>query len=129
VPTTGTPISLEAPAPEDLAATETSYLIIQLTATDARGLSSTVSRRINPKLVDLTFATQPSGLQILLNGERFTAPVTVTSWQAYRITINAPDQTDTSGRQWTFESWSDGGAQSHVIETPPTAKTYTATFQ
>jgi glucose/arabinose dehydrogenase len=129
LPTTGTPISLEAPAPEDLAATETSYLIIQLTATDARGLSSTVSRRINPKLVDLTFATQPSGLQILLNGERFTAPVTVTSWQAYRITINAPDQTDTSGRQWTFESWSDGGAQSHVIETPPTAKTYTATFQ
>jgi PKD repeat protein len=127
-PTAGTPIPLEAPAPEDLAATKTSHLQIQLTATDARGLSQTVVRHIYPRYIDLTFATKPTSLRLTLNGNTVKAPKTVTSWQAYRITINAPNQRDASGRRWVFKSWSDGRAQRHTITTPAAATTYTATF-
>jgi PKD repeat protein len=122
-PTTGNNLSFLAPAPEDLAATTNSYLEVILTATDSGGLSSTVTRNVMPKTVSITFATSPSGLTVTVNGTTLVGPTTITSWQAYLLNVNAPDQTP-----WTWQSWSDGGARSHTIKTPASAATYTATF-
>jgi len=33
------------------------------------------------------------------------------------------------GQTWAFVSWSDGGAQSHVISTPAVATTYKARYK
>lgn len=127
-PQAGNGVAFTAPAPEGLAATELSYLEIRLTATDSSGLSRTVSQSFQPNRVQLTFETDPAGLRLVINDVAVTAPVTLISWEGYRIDVDAPDQSqDTT--VWHFSSWSDGGASSHAIESPASAATYTATFE
>ena len=127
-PTSGNDIPITMPDPEDLAATTTTYLEIQLTATDSGGLASTTTQNLYPNVVNVTFSTQPSGLTVSVNGTTFVGPSTIPSWEAYALNVNAPDQADGSGQPWTFGSWSDGGAAAHAIVTPASAVSYTATF-
>src|SRR6185436_1803054 len=75
-PTTGNDIPIVGPDPEDFAATETTYLEIRLTATDSKGLSSTVVRNLYPTKVPITFATNPTGLKVSVNGSTVTGPTT-----------------------------------------------------
>jgi PKD repeat protein len=128
-PTTGNDVQITGPIPEDLLAASNSYLEIQLTATDSKGLATTVTRDLLPHKVDLAFAANPSGLKVELAGITYTTPATVTSWEGYGIVANAPAQTDGSGASWTFQSWSDGGPASHTITTPAAPASYTARFQ
>jgi glucose/arabinose dehydrogenase len=127
-PQTGNNLTFTAPAPEDLDAATGSFLEIRLTATDSQGLSSTVVQNFQPRKVNITFATNPPGLGLTVNAVQLTGPQTVVSWDGYQLNVNAPNQTDASGQQQNFTSWSDGGAQSHTITTPATAATYTANF-
>jgi glucose/arabinose dehydrogenase/PKD repeat protein len=128
-PTSGNNINFTAPAPEDLAATTTNYLEIFLTATDSKGLSRTIAQDLRPHLVAVDFSTLPSGLKLEVNGTTITAPRRITSWEGYQLQVNAPFQQDSSGKWWSFSSWSDGGAASHTITTGSTAASYTATFE
>ena len=128
-PTTGNNVTFTAPAPEDLAATTTSYLEIELTATDSLGASTIVTRNFQPKLVSLQLETMPSGLTVTANGTAVVAPKAITSWAGYQITLVAPTQRDSSQAPWLFESWSGGGGASHAIVTPASPSTYTATFR
>jgi glucose/arabinose dehydrogenase len=127
-PTSGNNVTFTAPAPEDLAATTSSYLEIELTATDSQGASTIVTRNFQPRLVALQLETAPTGLTVTANGTAVVTPRTITSWAGYQITLAAPTQRDASGRPWLFASWSDGGGASHAIVTPGSAATYTATF-
>jgi glucose/arabinose dehydrogenase/PKD repeat protein len=127
-PVAGNDIPFTAPEPEDLDAAKDSYLEIRLTATDAGGVSSTVTRNLDPQKVDLTFQTDPPGLRVTAGGLHLTGPSTVPSWQAYGVSVDAPDQTDGTGQLWVFDSWSDGGARAHTITTPAAPATYTARF-
>lgn len=128
-PTAGNNITFTAPPPEDLAAATGSFLEIFLTATDSNGLSTTVSQILNPRRVNITFATEPAGLRIEINGTTITAPHTLVSWDGYILNVNAPAQLDGAGRAFEFASWSDGGAATHAITTPASAATYTAVFR
>jgi PKD repeat protein len=121
---TGSSIIVTMPAPEDLAAAETSWLEVTLVATDSRGLSRSVTQRLLPKIVNVSFATSPTGRNVSVNGVTLTAPKTVKSWPNYNLRVNAPNQ----GNQ-VFQSWSDGGPQSHTIKTPNSNSSYTATFR
>ena len=58
-----------------------------------------------------TIATSPSGLQVQVDGSSYTAPKSFNWVAGYSHTIYAPSPQ--SGYVW--ESWSDGGAQSHSI--------------
>jgi glucose/arabinose dehydrogenase/PKD repeat protein len=127
-PTTGSPVEFTAPTPEDIHATTTSYLEVFLTATDSDGLSTTVTRNIDPRLVDLGFESIPTGLQLEVAGSPVTTPTTVTSWDGWQVTVDAPDQIDSTGTTLTFVSWSDGGSRSHEITTPSAPATFTARF-
>jgi glucose/arabinose dehydrogenase/chitodextrinase len=128
--TVGNNITLEpAPEPEDFLAATNSYLEVRLTATDSTGLSTTVSRNIMPRTVDLTFGSVPSGLNLNLDGFTVTTPATVLSWEAHSLQVDAPEQTDASGATYLWESWSDGGGQPRTITVPASAATYVATFQ
>ncbi len=128
-PLTGPDQTIQAPPPEDLASAGNSYLEVRLTATDSRGRSTTVSRDVQPHTVALTFKTSPAGLKLVLDGTTtVTSPATVTSWEGWGMTAAASTQQDSSGTTWVFQSWSDGGAASHVVTTPATPTTYTATF-
>ena len=127
-PTTGNGLAVTQPAPEDFGSGIEGYLEVQLTATDSRGLSATVTRNVFPQKVQLTFASQPSGRNLIVAGTTIVAPTSLTSWEGYAIGVEAPAQTDGSGQAWIFSSWSDGGAASHTIVTPAAPTTYTATF-
>ena len=127
-PTAGNDVPIVGPAPEDLLAATNSYLEIQLTATDARGLTTTVTRNFQPHKVDVTLATNPAGLQVSVSGGPVTAPSTITSWEGYGLALSAQAQVDGAGASWVFGSWSDGGAASHTFTTPAAPATVTATF-
>jgi glucose/arabinose dehydrogenase len=127
--TTGNDVTISTPSPEDLATTTTSYLEIQLTATDSSGLSAMVTREFRPTLVTLTFATEPAGLDLELSGERVTGPFSFSSWEAWAFPVSASPQQDDDGAEWVFDHWSDDGAATHTITTGTTPATYTATFR
>ena len=95
-----------APAPEDLAATATSHLSIQLTATDSNGAMSTVTRTLRPNLVNVTLDSVPSGLTLSVNGTTVSTPRTITSWDKYVLTLGAATQRDTNATPWLFSTWS-----------------------
>lgn len=127
----GGSLTFTAPAPEDLRSTSPrgNYLKIRLTATDSKGLSKTVSQRLDPKTVGVRLTSRPTEFRLLVNGTTFRAPRTFLSWQGYRMTLYAPAQRDRYGRDWVFRSWSDGRAARHTIVTPAEPTRYTATFR
>jgi glucose/arabinose dehydrogenase len=106
-----------------------SYLELQLTATDSGGLTHTVTRRLDPQTVTLTFQTNPGGLQLVVGGTPATAAFTRTVIVGSRNSISAPSPQLKGKKNVGFVSWSDGGAQTHDITAPATATTYTARFR
>lgn len=117
-----------APSPEDLPAVDNSFLQIQLTVTDSQGQSTVITQNILPKIVNLTFATNPAGGRIDVNGIGLTNTQTLHSWQGYALNISTANYTDAMSRTLTFESWSDGGAISHTVTTPARDTAYNANF-
>ena len=127
---TGNNLTITAPMPEDLSSTGPgNYLEVRLTATDSKGLSKTLTREVQPNRVNVSFATNPSGLALLINGQTFTTPKTQVSWEGYTLKVDAPSPQTLSGRPYVFSSWSDGKGSQHDIFTGATPGTYTATFK
>jgi uncharacterized repeat protein (TIGR02543 family) len=74
-------------------------------------------------------ATNPSGLQIIVDSSTYTAPHTF-DWNpdsSHTLSVASP-QSGSSGTRYVYSSWSDGGAQTHAITAPSSSTTYTATF-
>jgi len=117
-----------APEPEDFDASLTSYLAIRLTATDSKGLSTTTEVIVQPKVVEIDFDTVPSGMEIVVNGDEFITPTTITTWENHKFDIEAPVQ-EMNGVNYRLESWSDGGDERHTIIVPATKpKTFIGKF-
>jgi PKD repeat protein len=106
-----------------------SSLELQLTATDSGGLATTTSVTLQPKTVNLTLASNPSGLQLTAAATTAKAPFTITAIQNETVQLTAPTPQRYKGKNYVFVSWSDAGAQSHTIRAPATATTYTATYR
>ena len=100
---------------------------IYLTVTDPFGLTHTVQRDLFPQTVRLTLATSPTGLQVELDGQPVTAPLSFDSVVGIVRTIAAPTQS-VAGITYNWTEWSDGGAPGRTLATPPVATTYTATY-
>jgi glucose/arabinose dehydrogenase len=105
-----------------------SYLELRLTATDSGGRTTTVARRLDPRTVGVTLASQPAGLQLTLGTDTATAPFTRTLIQGSTTSLSAPSSQSLGGATYAFSGWSDGGAPSHNIVTGASAATYTATY-
>ena len=109
-----------------------SWLEIQLTATDSGGLTSTASVRLDPRTVVLTFKTNPAGLKLTdlaVNSTAQAAPFSTTVVVGSNNSVSAPSPQAVNHSTYYFTSWSDGGAQSHVIVAPATNTTYIATYR
>jgi glucose/arabinose dehydrogenase/PKD repeat protein len=104
-----------------------SYLELQLTARDAAGLTSTVTRRLDPRTVALTMASSPAGAALTLGTETATAPFTRDVILGSKLAVTAPTPVTLGGLPYAFSSWSDGGARTHDV-TANAAGTYTATY-
>jgi glucose/arabinose dehydrogenase len=104
------------------------YLELRLTARDSSGRTATVTRRLDPRTVSLTVASQPSGLQLTVGSRTATTPFTTTVIAGSTNGLTAPSPQTLGGPTYTFSRWSDGGARSHTVTLGTTARTYTATY-
>ena len=97
---------------------------LTLTATDSSGATRSTTVTILPRTVQLTLASNPTGLQVIYGGTSATAPVAVNEVQGATVTISTPSPQGSA----SFSSWSDGGAQQHDVTLGTTDATYTANF-
>lgn len=105
------------------------YYIIKLTVTDSQGGTNTTTRTVVPRKVSLTLATNPTGLQLTLDGPPSkTTPYTFTAVENYPRLIEAALSQLLGAVTYNFTSWSDNGAGSHMINVPATNTIYTATY-
>jgi len=103
-PTDGNDFDLyEAPAPEDYLAAKNSFLKVVLTGRDEFGLSETVSVDVQPHKVIVNITTQPTGLDVVIDGYSIRAPQTITSWKGFKLPVTVVDQPP-----YIFKEWSDG---------------------
>jgi glucose/arabinose dehydrogenase len=105
-----------------------SWLELRLAATDSGGLHDSLSVRLDPKTVNLTFASIPSGLQIAVGTQAAAAPFTRQVIVGSANPISTSQLQTLNGTPYAFASWSDGGTVSHTVTAPATATTYTARF-
>jgi glucose/arabinose dehydrogenase len=125
-PTTGSMSgSFEFPAANEVA--HTIFVRIYLRVRDSSGAETVTSRDIQPRKIQMTLNTIPAGRNLTLDGLTVATPLTITAVEGVIRALGAPDQS-AGGQTFTFQSWSDGGAQTHNINTPATSTTYTATF-
>ena len=80
--------------------------------------------------VTVTLATIPGGLTVNVDGANYTAPTNFTWATNSAHTLSLADaQLSADGHaRYPFLSWSDGGAQTHVVTTPRFDTNYTANF-
>ena len=93
---------------------------------DSGGLTQSVSRDIQPRKSTVTLATNPAGLQLLLDGQPVTTPYSFVGVEGIVRNLEAVSPQGATG--WAFASWSDGGARAHTISTPTADTTYTAQY-
>jgi glucose/arabinose dehydrogenase/PKD repeat protein len=91
------------------------WLEIELTVTDAGGLTDTASVSVFPQTVELELQTLPtSGFNLAVNGHSTVSPSTTTVIKGSNNTVAAPTQ-ELNGTEYAFGAWSDGGAASHNV--------------
>ncbi len=102
---------------------------IFLEVRDSAGATQTTFRDVLPRKVNLTIATNPAGLQLRLDAQPVSTPLTFESVVGVVRGLEAPATQVSGGTTYEFVSWSNGGASSHNISTPATNTTYTATYR
>ncbi len=106
------------------------HLELRLTATDAFGVSTRVSRALHPRTVSLTFATSPTGLTLQVGGRSQAAPFSRTVIEGSRNTVTAISPQDLGGVRYTFVRWADGGTSaSREVSAGAGGGQYSATFE
>ena len=101
---------------------------IHLTVRDSAGRTNTTTRDLLPRKVQVTLATNPVGLSLTLDGQPVVAPYTFTGVVGILRALGAPSPQTAAPKTYDFQSWSDGGAQTHTISTPAANTTITATY-
>jgi hypothetical protein len=99
---------------------------ITLTATDSSGLSSTKTIDVQPKLTNITLASNVPGLFVRIDGLADVTNTTV-SEVAGKHHLDASSFISLNGHFYQFQNWSDGGARTHDV-TNSSDVTYTANY-
>lgn len=76
-----------------------------------------------------TVTTNPSGLEIIVDGVTCTAPQAF-NWvmgSTHNVSVSS-SQEGGFGARYVYSSWNDGGQQSHTITAPSYSTTYAASF-
>ena len=101
---------------------------IHLEARDSSGLRTSVHRDIFPRIAVAQFLTEPSGLQIKLDGQPLTTPVALEGVVNLMRSMAAFPQL--LGSEWyDFDAWSDGGEAEHWFAFPANETTFVASYR
>jgi hypothetical protein len=109
------------------------FLRVVLTATKPIGsglppIAESVSVNALPETTTWVFTSNPSGLQLAVYGALATTPFVRTVIVGATTTVSAPTPQTLQGVPHQFSSWSDGGAQTHLITAGVAPAAYTADF-
>ena len=102
---------------------------IHLTVTDSGGQTQTNFVDVVPRTASITLKTIPPGLQLTLDGQPLAPPASMSGVVGMDRSVGSISPQTLNGTNYTFASWSDGGAATHDISWPATTTTYTATYQ
>jgi glucose/arabinose dehydrogenase len=105
------------------------WLRVYLTATDSGGQAVTIFRDIHPRTVQLTLQSDRKQLALTLDGAAVSVGHKFLSVVGVVRTIGAPSPQVRGGVTYAFQSWSDGGAQTHNIVSPTSGTTYKAFYR
>lgn len=105
-----------------------SWLELRLTATDSLGLSAFTTLRLDPRTVMLSFASNPTGLQVTVNSSTYVTPFGRTVIVGSTNSVIAISPQTVGSTTYAFNNWSNGGAQSHLVTAPLNAATYIASY-
>lgn len=98
------------------------------TVVDAGGLVDTATVDIDPRLVSIDVESDPSGLEILVDGQPTTTPFTIESVVGIQRSLSATTPQSLGAFSWSFVSWSQGGEADQDYIAPAANTTITATF-
>ncbi len=107
----------------------TSY---SFSATSSLGSVGPIGASVAPppgSTVNVTFASQPSGLSVSLNGTTVVTPATIASPQGFTIKAVAPLSQSSGPSFYVFSSWDGVLSNSLTVVTPASPATYTARYQ
>ena len=102
---------------------------ITLTVTDSAGLTATRTLDVTPNVANITLRTKPTGGTLTIDGQPVASGTVIPSVVGFQRPIGAPATQTINGTNYTFRSWSDGGAATHTISTPLANTTYTANYK
>ena len=105
-----------------------SHIELSLTATDARGLSSTTAVNLYPNVSFLGMRSDPPGGVLSAGLETQATPFGVEAIEGSGVTLTAPPTAEVGGRAYIWKGWSDGGARVHTVEAPADPTNYTAEY-
>lgn len=83
-----------------------------LSAGDIHGVSTLYGRRPWPT----TISTNPPGLDIYVNGKRFTTPTTFFWPHGHVTSVRAPSPQEKDDNRYIFARWSDNRAREHNVK-------------
>jgi glucose/arabinose dehydrogenase len=119
--------SFQLPNPLDEVSPNQWYRIT-LTVIDSAGGTHSSFVDVTPLLSTVTLRTNVPGLKLSLDGQTVDDGHTYTGVENAIRTIGAPTVQSLDGKFYQFDSWSDGGAASHDLNTPVDDATYTANY-
>lgn len=100
---------------------------VRLSATWA-GATSTVTRRVDYRTVEVTLAADTPGVTLDLAGHEAAAPLTRPLPEGATVAVSAPATVTNASGTFSFASWSDGGAATHTIVVGAADTTLTAHY-
>ncbi len=105
-------------------------LEIRLRVTDGGGLSDTASVILEPQTSDLTFATEPTGLELTVGSEAAqVAPFTHRMIVGGQTSVSAPLVQVRNGISYEFIGWADAPDANRQIVAGASPATYTARYE
>ncbi|MFD2935013.1 PQQ-dependent sugar dehydrogenase, partial [Spirosoma flavum] len=110
---------------------ETSYNVwyrIYMTVTDSQGGSSSTYVEVRPIVVALSLTTDPSGLQVNINGQPHTMPFHQSYVSGMSLQLDAPTTQTLNGTTYTFLSWTPSISADGQITVPNDNSVYTANY-
>jgi glucose/arabinose dehydrogenase len=111
---------------------ETSAIVfyrLKLKVTDSNGLIDTEHVDILPNTSTISLASQPSGLQLLLDDQPHTTPYSVLAVAGMIRSIGAASPQTLNDSNYVFDHWAGGGNASHDFTVSNSNTTYSAVFK
>lgn len=102
---------------------------IYLSVTNSRNEVKEVTRDILPNTALMEFVSEPSGIELTVDGQPRKTPFSVEGVVGFEREIGAKSTVEIDGRTFTFDSWSDGGQAVHRIKTPGVRTTFRAVYK